>query len=353
MIRHPFAHPHLLFALTALPVLGLLAWWARRRRQRALLCFAGLSALGAVRTHRRWPRALRRFFLLGGLTCLGVGLAGPQWGRDWGQAIAPGRDLVVVLDTSRSMFAEEPSRLARARAALLELTEALRRRGGGYRLGLVTFAGVPRLTCPLTHDYDLFRDAVEGVDLLQPDPALKPDSDPSGTRIGAALELAVKAHDTREEFRVARDVLLLSDGDDPARDGEWDAGAEAARAEGIPVHAVGLGDPDRGHPIPFADGWLSPGGKEVRTRLEEAPLREIARKTGGTFLPARTRSLPLGEHYLGLIASEPLREVSADALPVYRQRYPWFLLPAFVLLAATLLLPERLRAARPAPSPPR
>jgi Ca-activated chloride channel family protein len=267
--------------------------------------------------------------------------------------IAPGRDLVVVLDTSRSMFAEEPSRLARARAALLDLTETLRRRGGGHRLGLVTFAGSPRLTCPLTHDYDLFRDAVEGVDLLQPDPALKPDSEPSGTRIGAALEMAVKAHDPR--FRGARDVLLLSDGDDPARDGEWDAGAEAARAQGIPVHTVGLGDPDRGHRIPFGDGWLSPGGKEVRTRLEEAPLREIARKTGGVFLPARTRSLPLGEHYLGLVGSAPLREDSADALPVYRQRYPWFLLPAFLLLAATLLLPERLRARRPAPAttPPR
>src|SRR5262249_22238232 len=155
---------------------------------------------------------------------------------------------VVVLDCSRSMFAETPSRLERARNALRDLAEALQPRGG-HRLGLVTFAGAAKVACPLTHDYNLFRDAVEAVDLSHPDPALEPDAAASGTRIGLALEVAVEAHD--ERYRGLRDIVLLSDGDDPARDGEWERGAERARAEGVPVHCVGLGDPNETHRIPF------------------------------------------------------------------------------------------------------
>ncbi len=75
-----------------------------------------------------------------GLIALILGTSGPQWGRDWDQSAAPGRDLVVVLDCSRSMFAETPSRLERAKTALLDLCDALKKRGG-HRVALVVFAG--------------------------------------------------------------------------------------------------------------------------------------------------------------------------------------------------------------------
>src|SRR5919202_6075161 len=157
MWRHAFAHPLLLWALVLLPGLGL-------------------------------PL---------GLACLGLGAAGPQWGRDWGEALAPGRDLVVALDCSRSMLAETPSRLERARAALLDLSRGVRRHGG-HRLGLVLFAGRARLACPLTHDYDHFRITVEAIDpaVVPPDLVPAPGS-PSGTRIGLGLAQAVAAHDER------------------------------------------------------------------------------------------------------------------------------------------------------------
>jgi Ca-activated chloride channel family protein len=325
-----FSHPKLLLALSALPVLSVLAVLALRRRQRYLIAMGGLVT-GVVLARQR-PSRLRGFVLWLGLTCLGLGMAGPRWGRDWSQSAAPGRDLVVVLDLSRSMFAEAPSRLERARNELLDLADTLRLRGG-HRVGLVVFAGQARLACPLTHDLDHFRDRIEAVDLKTPDPMLG-----AGTRIGAGLILAVETHEGRS--RRANDILLLSDGDDPARDGEYRRGIDRARGEGIAVHCVALGDASEGHRIPDGPGWLTFQDREVETRLEEAPLREIARRTEGQYIRAGTQRVGLGDYYLAL-ASRAGDEDSPENLPVYRERQGWFLLPAFVFLALTLLIPDR------------
>jgi hypothetical protein len=139
--------------------------------------------------------------------------------------------------------------------------------------------------------------------------------------------------DDDPRFQNARDILLLSDGDDPAHDGEWKQGAKAAAALGIRIHTIGLGDPHKASVIRLNDGVLRHDGQPVLTRLEETPLREIAELTGGTYTEARTRTLPLGSIYLDTIAGQPQREDSDDALPVYQQRYAWFLLPALGFLA--------------------
>src|SRR5262249_7526445 len=88
------------------------------------------------------------------------------------------------------------------------------------------------------------------------------------------------------------------------------------------------------------------GDDEVRTRLEEAPLREIAEMTHGTYTPAQTRVLHLGTAYFDLMAASALREESEDALPVYQQRYLWFLGPAFGLLTLALVIPACLGLGR-------
>src|SRR3712207_2009265 len=125
MWSHAFAHPWLLWSLVLLPGLGLLALRGRRRRRQALALLGDVRSLGAVRAGGRRARLLRGSFLALGLTCLGLGAAGRQWGRGWEEAAAPGRELVAVLDCSRSMLAEAPSRLERARAALLDLNRAV------------------------------------------------------------------------------------------------------------------------------------------------------------------------------------------------------------------------------------
>jgi Ca-activated chloride channel family protein len=263
-------------------------------------------------------------------------MAGPQWGRDWNQSAAPGRDLVVVVDCSRSMLAETPSRLERARDALIDLADAVENRGG-HRLALVLFAGKSKLACPLTHDYDHFRSKLDSLESsakerdLEPGPAEK-----SGTRLGQALSLAATCDDPR--YAGTRDILLLSDGDDPVRDAEWRNGARIAVALAIRVHAVGIGDPNIASVIRLDSGPLMHDGKPVGTRLEEAPLREIAEMTGGVYTPARTRTVPLGALYLDTIGALQEREDSDDTLPVYQQRYGWFLAPALGFLVVFIFL---------------
>lgn len=345
MLRHAFAHPWMLWFLTALPVLiGLGVWSARRRRQ----TLARLGEPAAVEVQLAWRRSwrwLNGLCLLLGFLGLGVGMAGPQWGRDWDQSAAPGRDVVIVLDCSRSMLAETPSRLQRARDALIDLADAVERRGG-HRLALVLFAGKTEVACPLTHDYDHFRSKLEMLETVAQGRDLTPrPGEKSGTRLGQALSLAASSDDPR--FADTRDILLLSDGDDPARDAEWRNGARIAAALGVRVHTIGIGDPNVASPIRLDSGPLRHDDQLVLTRLEEAPLREIAELTGGAYTSARTRTLPLGSLFLDTLEHLPEREDIEDALPVYQQRYAWFLTPALgFLVLFTLLGDGSRRAAR-------
>jgi len=344
-MRHLFANPLFLSLLALLPCLTVLALWASHRRRWALAQLGNAATLGSPRAGRSASGRLRGLCWLLGMLALGVGSAGPQWGKEWDQAVS-GRDLVVVLDCSRSMLAENPSRLRRARLALLDLCAELQQRGG-HRVALVVFAGRARLACPLTHDYDHFRETLgseKDVDRLPFDPDLAPGPlERSGTRIGAGLLEALRARDPR--YPSACEILLLSDGDDPARDREWEIGAAAARDAGVPVYAVGIGNPilddDDARLIINREVQKQPDGKPVLTRLEEKPLREIAQITRGTYVAMQTRPVALGRLYLDLVADKPVREETDDALPVYQPRYLWFLTPAFVLLLAGFALPAR------------
>jgi Ca-activated chloride channel family protein len=276
-----------------------------------------------------------------GLILLVLGIAGPQWGRRplRAEELAPGRDLVVVLDLSRSMLAEQPSRQERALAALGDLADALQARGG-HRVALVVFAAHARLVFPLTTDYDHFRDALTHQDADNLPRALHPhagDLAASGTRIGEALRTAVLAHDPVNKG--AQDILLVSDGDDPAGDEEWSAGVEAARALAIPVYTVGIGDPAAASSIPTRNGSLMHKGMPVTTRLEEKPLEEMARRTHGRYLPARTNGVALGKWWRSMIASGRGRQPTEapEALPLYRPRYAWFFAAALGCFALGLL----------------
>jgi Ca-activated chloride channel family protein len=338
MLHHAFAHPWMLWSLAALPVLVMLGVWSGRQQRRTLARLGDLAAVDMQVASRRGWRWLSELCLLLGFLGLGIGMAGPQWGRDWNQSAAPGRDLVVILDCSRSMLAETPSRLERARNALLDLADAVERRGG-HRLALVLFAGKAQWACPLTHDYDHFRSKLDNLESVAQGRDLGPQpGEKSGTRLGQALSLAVTCDDPRRAE--VRDIMLLSDGDDPVPDAEWRNGARIAAALGIRVHTVGIGDPNTASPIWLDSGPLKHDGRLVLTRLQEAPLRAIAEMTDGTYRSARTQILPLGALYLEAIDHLPQREDSDDVLPVYHQRYAWFLAPALGFLVLFTLLSD-------------
>jgi Ca-activated chloride channel homolog len=350
-----FAHPRLLATLAALPILSVLFLYAWVRRRRALTALG--TALGVRRQMlmRAGTRRWRGLCLYGGILLLGVACAGPQWGREYGQSRAATSDLVVVLDLSRSMQAEQPSRQERALRLLRDLADTLQERGG-RRVALVVFAAEARLLFPLTADYDHLRHSLRQVEKDDLPPLVPGLDSPfqSGTRIGAALRLAVATADIARGGRQA--ILLLSDGDDPAAgDEEWLEGVQEARIRAIRVHTVGVGDPDQEFTIPNDGDVLRYQGKAVRTVLNETLLKEIARRTGGAYVPAHIHAVPLGTIVTNLLAEQPSGDdtVAEDALPVYRQQYAWFLVPAILLLLWSLLCnegPPRVRARRPVPA---
>ena len=275
-MRHLFANPWLLAVLAGLPCLAVLALWAAHRRRQAVALLGNAASLGRSCAGQSVSGRLRGLCWLLGVLALAVGSAGPQWGKEWDQAVS-GRDLVVVLDCSRSMLAENPSRLRRARLALLDLCAEAQKRGG-HRLALVVFAGKPRLACPLTHDYDHFRETLgseRDVERMAFDPDLAPGpQEASGTRIGAAIQEALRSRDPR--YPGGCEIMLLSDGDDPARDGEWERGAAAARDAGVPVYTIGVGNPnpdeDEAKLVINREVQRQPDGKPVLTRLDEKPF---------------------------------------------------------------------------------
>lgn len=331
-----FARPELLWLFFLLPLIALTNRYAAMRRRKSAEAIGRSSAIAALNTQpfprRRWLGLAYPF----AWTALVLGLAGPQWGRSDEPGVAVGRDLIVVVDLSQSMKAEDmsaaeaKSRWEAARAGLQDLMNAVSRRGG-HRIAIVVFAARAKLLVPLTTDYDHVRAVIAEIDGNWPPPEIRPGADPnvsSGTRIGSGLLLAVSTHDPR--FPGSQDILLLSDGDDPADDREWAKGSAAARAAGIPIHTVGLGNPETAFPLFLGD----PMNQElVNTKLEEDVLKQIAAETRGEYL-ASHRGVPrLGDFFRARIEPFPTREVSDDAIPQPKERYPWFLGTALVLFA--------------------
>lgn len=342
-----FAQPWALWLLTALPALSLLLAWARHRRRLALAqlgtpyLVARLVSIGARR------RALRTLLITLGLTALLIGAAGPRWGMAASTELLNGKDILVVVDLSKSMLAEQPSRLERARRSLLDLTDTLEARGG-HRVGLVVFAAHAKLLFPLTGDYDHVRFAVAQLDAEAVPPALRPNADEqavSGTRMGEALALATASHDLQRVGR--QDILLLSDGDDPAADEEWLRGVQAARLSNIPVHVVAIGDPREAHRIPLGNDVVRHDGAPVQSRLNETLLQEIARRTEGIYLPAHERSLLIGRLLGGYLEAPP--KDAANGAAEYgveaKLHYSWFFAAALVLLGAAMLMGDGVRPA--------
>jgi hypothetical protein len=187
----------------------------------------------------------------------------------------------------------------------------------------------------LTTDYRQFLEVLQQVDQDGPPADLLPETPgESGTRIGAALQEAVHIlrpeDEPAQELRGYQDILLLSDGDDPASDSasERRAGVARARDAHIPVHTVGFGDPDAPTAVPF------PYEQPASTYLHEAPLRDIARATGGTYTPARQKTLDLSALFTDCIEREP----GEEALPVYEQHAAPFLGGALGFLLLEMLL---------------
>jgi Ca-activated chloride channel family protein len=331
-LRHVFAVPWVFYLLMVFPLLTIVQLFVAWRKRRMLSRVGSPFALLHLLPQRQRFRWLASFALTGALSALVAGAAAPHWGRDPRPEVVAGRDVVVVLDMSRSMKATDapPSRFERSRQALLELTDAVQRRGG-HRLALVVFAADAQIVCPLTHDYHHFRGTLEGLDIDRPPPGLRPKPGiVSGTRMGAGLRLAAAAHDPA--YRGFQDILLLSDGDDPVEDEDWLRGLSAAQQAEVPVFSVGIGDSEHDSPIAL------PGHEDVGTRLKERPLRELARRSGGQYLAAQKEMPRLAEFFKQRIESKGGTTPEGDAPNLPQPQQTWFYAAALGLWGIVLVL---------------
>ena len=329
-------HPEYLWTLAAVPLVIVLFLWAAWQRRKASQRFGEASLvrrLAAVSPRRRrWKASL----VVLGVMLMGVTLAGPQYGTKLREVEREGIDLIIALDVSLSMQAEDvaPNRLDRAKNEIKKLLNDLR----GDRVGLVIFAGDAFIQCPLTTDYGAVR-----LFLDVADPSLLPTP---GTDFGAALRTAVQAFDAPTETegeQRTRALLVVSDGENHVAD--VDTILKQARDEGIVIFAAGVGETD-GAPIPLYRNGQRAGykkdnaGEIVQTRLEEGGLQNLA-KDGDYFRIARTASsLP------EIISSlERLDKTSfgADQFEEYESKYQWPLAFALLLLLGERLFSDRRR----------
>ncbi len=328
-----------LYLLWLVPVLIAFFWFAARRRRRALEEFAESGLLlrfsGSVhQARRRWKAVM----MVSAFALIVIGLARPAWNPVEEEVQRKGRDVVFLLDVSKSMLAEDlvPNRLERAKLAILDSVERLQ----GDRVALVAFAGTAVVKCPLTHDYGFFRMALDEV---------TPESvSRGGTLIGDALR-TVMEQVFDNQARNFRDVVLITDGED-----HESFPLEAAKQlgeMGVRLIAIGLGDENQGHRIPVTgeDGrvrFLTYEGQEVWSRLDADTLRKMVNVTpGGRYLNVATGTIDLGEVYLRLIASADKAELGTSTLTRYEEKFQILLTLAFLLLVVEMGLGERKRTA--------
>lgn len=330
-----FAQPNILWLLLILPAaLVVFFWWAWRERQRAMTQFIQARLLPGLTSGVSPARQKFRFIcIIWAVTLLIVALARPQWGFSWEETKVRGLDIVVAIDTSKSMLAEDitPNRLARAKLAALDLMQQAK----SDRLGLVAFAGSAFLQCPLTIDDNAFRQSVEALDVN-----IIPQG---GTALAEAIKTAMDAYKEGENFKV---LVILTDGED--NDENALAATESAAKEGMKIFTIGIGTAE-GELLRVKDAKgridyiRDEQGNVVKSRLNEGLLQQIAGATeGGFYLPLRGAKT-IDTLYEKGLAPLPKSEGQEKLVKRFHERYHWPLAAAILLLLAEMLWPERKR----------
>lgn len=327
-----FASAHLLWLLAVIPLaMVLFLWWSARERRKLMAQFIQSRLLpGLLAGVSPGRERIRNILLLAAVILLLLAIAGPRFGYELEEARQRGLDVVVAVDTSKSMLAEDiaPNRLTRAKYAALELMQEAR----SDRLGLVAFAGTAFLQCPLTIDDSAFRQSVDSLDVNT-----LPEG---GTAIAEAIETAQSAFKEGDNHKV---LVLFTDGEDHDS-AAMEAAKDAVKA-GMKIFTIGIGSPEGEllrikRPNGQTDYIRDGGGNVVKSRLNEQLLREIAGAAGGFYLPLRGAKT-IDTLYEKGLAPLPKSDSQEKWVRKPRERYHWPLAIALLLLIAEALFPER------------
>lgn len=324
-----FAHPWVLWFLLLLPVLALLKG---RIGGRPAVVFSSLRTLGAIgKQGRSRVGGLLAALTLLALAALIIGAARPQLGRTITRTQASGVDIMLVLDVSRSMLAEDFTiglQRANRLEAIKAVTEKFIDQRPNDRIGIVAFAGRPYLVSPLTLDHDWLIRNLERLRI-----GLVED----GTAIGSAIVSATNRLADKEAK--TKLVVLLTDGDNNAGKVSPITAAEAAEALGVRIYTIGAGS-DGEVPYPMPDRFGRLHYRNVVMTFDEETLEEIADLTGAEYYRATdTQSL---EKIFEQIDSLEKTKIEVEKIAQYRDLFPWFLATGLGLLTVELVLSQTL-----------
>lgn len=271
---------------------------------------------------------LRKYYvsmmlLLSGLFFVMFSFTRPQWGFHLEEIKKRGIEILVAVDTSNSMLAEDvkPNRLKRSKLAIKDLLKKLK----SDRIGLIAFAGTAFVQCPLTVDYNGFTLALDDLDA---DVIPRP-----GTSITSAIKEAIRSYkDVNNDSKI---LILITDGED--NEGDSLKCAQEAKKEGINIFCIGIGTTD-GELIPIVDeaGQKSflkdKNGNVVKTRLDENILKKIANATNGMYIRASNVDFGLDYIYDKRLAGLQKKEFESSVKKRYHERYQIFLAVGFLIL---------------------
>ena len=328
-----FAEQHFLLGLILIPVMGVFLVWADRRRRVAV------AALGDSALIRRLSASVNRpgrrvrtwlWFLVIALAV--IALARPQWGSEVQILEQEGVQIMVALDISNSMLAQDsrPNRLGRARLEIIDLMSRL----GGDEVGLVLFSGASFIQFPLTFDYSTARSF---LDVANPGLISRP-----GTAIGAAIDTALAGFDPQRPSQKV--IMIMTDGED--HEGGALVAASRAAEQGVIIYTVGFGSPE-GEPIPEYDasGQIvgfkrDDRGQVVLSILNEDMLQKIALAANGKFYPVGAGGTPIADLVADLDSLQKAK-IQSEFETRRVERFQLFLVAALLALVAGELIPDR------------
>jgi Ca-activated chloride channel family protein len=331
-----FGAPEWLWALLAVPLLIALFVSAENRGLKRLQEFVSARLLPQLAGTVNRPRRIVKFaLLLLGLALAIISLAQPRWGYTFQDVKRKGLDLIIAVDTSRSMLSNDvqPNRLERVKLAIQDLINELQ----GDRVGLIAFAGRAFLQAPLTIDYDAVVEAINDLDTTT-----IPEG---GTNISSAITLATQSFGKSAVGN--RALIIFTDGEELS--GDAVKTAKAASDSGVRIFTVGVGTP-QGSLIPITGdngetGFVKDSaGQVVKSKLDDKRLREVAEATGGFYV-----HLENGPRTMQQVETEGLAKMQAAEMDVRLsrrpiERYEWPLSAALLVIALSILIPERGRS---------
>jgi Ca-activated chloride channel family protein len=323
---------YFLFALVLIPLFIIVYWFMNRWRKKALKNYGDLAVIEHLfpdvsTTKRTWKFIL---FCIAFLLLI-IGIANPQVGTKMEEVKNSGADLMICLDVSNSMRAEDltPNRLEKAKLSVAKLIDKL----NGDRIGIIVFAGEAYVQLPITTDYAAAKLFLESIntDMVSS----------QGTAIGKAIDMAVESFGKDEGKGKA--IFIITDGENHEDDAI--AAAKAAVEKGINVHTIGMGSPN-GSPIPIYRGNVNIGfrkdkdGNTIVTKLNEQMLKEIAAAGNGVYVRASNADVGLN-NLLSAIEKLDKKEYESKLYGDFEDRFQWFIAPALLLLLIEMLLTER------------